>query len=92
MSDHAVRRLVRALFTAPFTVHETYIMDANNEMAASQRTSGSVLVARSWGRIQYMRDGAALMDAWEAVFAEVVGETVDAVGACARLNDAWAQP
>ena len=87
------RALLRTLFTPPFRrwTSGSYVCDLHSHMVACPDDDrGSPYIPRGWGRIQYLKNGGALMDQWEVVFAEVVGEDSDQDSVIAKLNAAAA--
>ena len=62
-----------------------FFWDANNKMAADYDEEDKPR-PRGWGRIQYLDNGDAAMDAWEAWFGAVVGAATDADEVVRQLN------
>ncbi len=87
--EYEKTREIPAGFVAPFRYDGiSYIWDANNEMAADDRPEGRKgWRARGWGRIGYLPDAEAVMDAWTVWVAEAVGtDDVDGYEAARRMN------
>lgn len=63
-----------------------YLYDSKGQMAADLDEHDRPR-ARGWGRVQCLDDGAGQMDAWEAWFAERVGDAPSLEVAMVRLND-----
>lgn len=89
---------VRALWRGPFVLcpMAMYIHDAGNKnsMVAchwKHRGNDEPILARGWGRIQYLPNGAKKMDEWEAFFANLLktNNITTLEEACAALNAAW---
>lgn len=95
---YKTNKTVHALWKGPFVLcpMAMYIHDAGNRnaMVASHwkhRGGDEPILARGWGRIQYLSNGAKKMDEWEAFFTNLLKSNNIATleETCAALNAAW---
>ena len=83
---------VRGLFVPPFVSDgpSLYILDSAGNVVASRVGTPLVWTPRGWGRHQYLRDGAALHDAWCDFFGSLTGGAEDDAGRVLELlTEAW---
>lgn len=83
---------VLGLFQPPFAAdpRPCFVRDARGAMVASCDSDG--VIARGWGRIQYLPSPIDRYDAWCAWFRQHVPADADATETARVLNEAWAGP
>lgn len=76
----------RKLYQAPIVMRYNYGWDARNRMVFCRDEER--WIPRGWGHVQYLRNGAALYDAWTEEFEALVRDDMTADEVCAVLNRA----